>query len=78
MPNERLMAEVTGIQPARRELQASHASILSKSDIPVRESVGVRESVRVMEPTAEIIGKMSELSFQKHGGSDNSTMHQRG
>ncbi len=29
------------------------------------------------EPVAEVIGKMSELSFQKHGGPDNSTMPQR-
>lgn len=30
-----------------------------------------------IEPTAEVLGKMSELSFQKHGGQDNSTMYHR-
>ena len=42
------------------------------------DSLRNMESARNMEPTAEVIGKMSELSFQKYGGSDNPVMHQRG
>lgn len=32
------------------------------------------ESAMDLEPAAEVLGKMCELSFQKHGGPDNSTM----
>ena len=38
------------------------------------DSLRTTESAMDMEPTAEVIGKLSELSFQKHGGPDNSTM----
>lgn len=72
MPNERLATEVVVIHQTRTELPAS-----ARSNIPLGETLRTRELARDMEPTAEVIGKMPELSFQKHGGPDNSQVRVR-
>lgn len=71
MPNiERVATEVTGTQSIQTELPTSHKTIFRESSTPINDSLRTRELARDMEPTAEVIGKMSELSFQKHGGAD--------
>lgn len=49
-------------------------NIERESGTPISDSLRTGELTKDMEPTAEVIGQMCELSFQKHGGPDNSTM----
>lgn len=54
----------------------SESRALGRGALPERRFDN-RELAMDVEPIAEVIGKMPELSFQKHGGPDNSRMPQR-
>lgn len=72
---ERAANEISPVPPIQTELPTQ--TIFTESRTPTSDGLRTRELAKDVEPTAEVIGKMSELSFQKHGGPDNSTMPQR-
>lgn len=58
---ERVVTEVIPVPPIQTEL--STQTIPTESRTPTSDSLSARELTNDVEPTAEVVGKMSELSF---------------